>query len=184
MANVPPVHFSHFGIFVFDLAKMEEFYTSVLGFIPTDRGIIREVQDLVFLSRDPNEHHQIVLCSGRTVPIGEKLINQISLRVDSIDDLRTMNASIAKHPEVSEINPINHVVAFSVYFADPEGNRVEIFCDTPWYTDQPHVEPLELEKSNEDLLAATELKYKDDPSFQPLAQWRANFKERLAHAQK
>lgn len=43
---------------------------------------------LVFLSRDPNEHHQLVLASGRPAesnPPGFNVINQISLRVPDLD---------------------------------------------------------------------------------------------------
>ena len=60
----PQLTFSHLGIFVRDLAAMADFYTTRLGFTVTDRGALPGV-DLVFLSRDPDEHHQIVLASGR-----------------------------------------------------------------------------------------------------------------------
>ena len=43
---------------------MEDFYTRVLGLSVTDRATIRGA-DVVFLSRNPDEHHQIVLVSGR-----------------------------------------------------------------------------------------------------------------------
>ena len=38
---------------------------------------------------------------------------------------------------------MNHGNAWSVYFRDPEGNRIEIFCDTEWYIEQPCVEDLD-----------------------------------------
>ena len=35
--------------------------------------------------------------------------------------------------------PVTHGNAVSVYFKDPEGNGIEIFCDTPWHVPQPQV---------------------------------------------
>ncbi len=182
MNTAPAVQFSHFGIFVFDLPKMEAFYTDVLGFIVSDRGIVRETQNIVFLTRNPLEHHQIVLCEGRTAALGEALINQISLRVESLDDVRSVHTAVSRHPDVDNVNPINHVVTFSVYFADPEGNRVEVFTDSPWYSPQPHIEPLDLSLSNEAILADTEARYKDHPSFKPIDEWREEFAKKLSAA--
>jgi catechol 2,3-dioxygenase len=33
-----PLSMSHIGLYVYDLPKMEDFYTRVLGFTVTDRG--------------------------------------------------------------------------------------------------------------------------------------------------
>ena len=48
--------------------RMQDFYTRVLGFTVTDGGELETAEGsmtIVFLSRDPREHHQIVLASGR-----------------------------------------------------------------------------------------------------------------------
>lgn len=66
--SVPSLAFSHMGFYVRDLPLMEDFYSRVLGFTVTDRGELPTPKGkvgLVFLSRDPNEHHQIVLATGR-----------------------------------------------------------------------------------------------------------------------
>ena len=65
MTPLPAVSFSHFGLYVTDLARMEDFYTRVLGLLVSDRGKLPGGSDLVFLSRDPDEHHQLVLAAGR-----------------------------------------------------------------------------------------------------------------------
>src|SRR5215470_6073009 len=58
---------SHFGLSCFDLARMEDFYTRVLGMTVSDRGdVAAGSARLVFLTTDPSEHHQLVLASGRT----------------------------------------------------------------------------------------------------------------------
>jgi catechol 2,3-dioxygenase-like lactoylglutathione lyase family enzyme len=133
---VPRISFSHFGLYTADLAKMEDFYTRFMGFTVTDRGAL-EVPggkvDLVFLSRDPREHHQIVLASGRPADLPFNVVNQLSFRVDSLADLRALHGRLQREP-VSEIRPVSHGNALSVYFRDPEGNRVELFSTRPGMT--------------------------------------------------
>jgi catechol 2,3-dioxygenase-like lactoylglutathione lyase family enzyme len=64
--TTPAVAFSHVGLRVTDLAHMEDFYTRVVGLLVTDRGTLRDDgPTLVFLSRNPDEHHQLVLATGR-----------------------------------------------------------------------------------------------------------------------
>lgn len=31
------------------------------------------------------------------------------------------------------VAPRNHGNAWSIYFADPEGNRIELYTPSPWY---------------------------------------------------
>ena len=71
---------------------------------------------------------------------------------------------------------MNHGNAWSVYYFDPEGNRVEVYMDTPYYVNQPYGTPLALEKSEDELLRDTLAMVRDDPSFMPLAQWQARFR--------
>ena len=61
------ISFSHFGIHVTDLPLMEEFYTRVIGLVVTDRGPLRDGSTLAFLSRDPDEHHQMVLAQTEAI---------------------------------------------------------------------------------------------------------------------
>jgi catechol-2,3-dioxygenase len=68
--TAPNLMFSHMGLSVTDIAKMEAFYTNALGFTVTDRGEAAGMQ-IVFLSRNPYDHHQIVLATGRPDNIRE-----------------------------------------------------------------------------------------------------------------
>ena len=80
--------FGHIGLYVTEMNPMVDFYTKLLGFNITDRGeASRPGVELAFLSRDPEEHHQIVLATGR--PEGNvSPVNQISFRVESIAQVR------------------------------------------------------------------------------------------------
>ena len=172
------VAFSHFGFFVKDLAKMRDFYCRVLGLVETDRGIARG-RPIVFLSRDPNEHHQIVLVEGRTGSLDELVINQISLRVGSLAELRQRYALIKREAEASDINPTDHGNAWSLYFRDPEKNRIELFADSPWYVEQPRVDPLDLAASEQEIMARTRAAIEKHPSFRPYEEWRREFAIKL-----
>jgi catechol 2,3-dioxygenase len=172
---MPPkkLDFSHMGFYVKNLPRMQEFYTGTLGFKVTDEGMGRG-RPMVFLSRDPNEHHQIVMIEGRDDD-ESLVINQISLRAGGLEDLRDVKNAIATQSDITAVDPTDHGCAWSLYFRDPEGNRVEIFIDTPWYVAQPRVESLDLDQSDEEIAETTLGRIKDEPTFRPLAEWREEF---------
>ena len=180
-ATRPTLSFSHLGIYAADLAVMEGFYTRVLGFTVTDRGELpspRGAVKLVFLSRDPREHHQIVLAGGRPARLPFNPINQISFRMDDLAGLRQMHTRLLAE-SVAEIAPVSHGNALSVYFLDPEGNRVELFIDTPWYVDQPLRIPLDMGLADAALWAQVEAQARKLPGFRPVEEWRAAIARRM-----
>ena len=97
--------FSHIGLYVGDMSRMVSFYTDVLGFSVTDQACIREA-DVVFLSRNPDEHHQIVLVPGRA-PGSPSTVNQISFRVIAFSELRRLHSQLLAL-KVPALNPTNH----------------------------------------------------------------------------
>jgi catechol 2,3-dioxygenase-like lactoylglutathione lyase family enzyme len=177
MPKAPSVALTHFGIYVTDIRKMEDFYSRFLGFTVTDRGKIG-TQEFVFLSRDPKEHHQLVLAGGRPADTPFNVVNQISFRVDGLATLRDLHARLKNEP-VSEINPVTHGNALSVYFRDPEGNRVELYMGTPWYVSQPLRIPLDLSLPDAQLWKWVEEKVRTLPGFKPHAQWQAELARRM-----
>ena len=175
--------FSHVGFYVRDIAKMEDFYKRVLGFIVTDRGHLdtpRGPVDLVFLSRDPEEHHQIVLASGRPDGIDYVIVNQVSFRVPGLSWLRALYPRLKSEAGVSEILPATHGNAISIYFRDPEGIRIECFYDTPWYCEQPLRVAVDMEKSEDEIMAHSERIARAAKKFQPRSQWVAEMRRRMA----
>ena len=177
MPQTPSIAFSHIGIYVTDIQRMEAFYTRFLGFTVTDRGELdtpRGQVNLVFLSRDPTEHHQIVLATGRPADPGFNTINQMSFRVDSLGTLRSLYNGMVEgdmRSEVSEVLPACHGNALSVYVRDPEGNRLELFVDTPWYVNQPLRVPFDFSLDDSQLWAWAEAHARSRPGFKPREQW-------------
>ncbi len=141
----------HVGIYATDLMKMRDFYTRVLGLEIADEDL--EQRRMVFLSSDPvGEHHEFVLMEGRVTSNDAKVIQQISFRVPSIQDMRDYKARIdAEKLYIDRI--VSHGNAFGMYFFDPEGNRIELYYKTGLPVPQPHGDPLDLSRSDDELLS-------------------------------
>ncbi len=165
--------FSHVGFVVRDMDRMLAFYRDVLGFFLTDRGDLNGRQ-LRFLSRNPKEHHQIVLMTGR----GEDqatTINQISFRVANLGELRTLYARLVA-AGAEGLDPATHGNAWSLYFPDPEGNRIEVFTDSEWYVSQPCKVPVDFTRSEAELRADQLELCKSLPGFKPIGEWHAQMR--------
>jgi catechol 2,3-dioxygenase-like lactoylglutathione lyase family enzyme len=180
--SAPALTFSHFGFFVRDIERMADFYTRLLGFTVSDRGELdtpRGRMKFVFLTRDPREHHQIVLASGRPDELPFNAINQISFRMQDFAGLREMYRAIQAEKGVSEIAPVSHGNALSVYFRDPEGNRIELFVDTPWYVAQPIRIPMDMALTDDALWKWAEKTARALPGYKPVEEWRTEIRNRL-----
>jgi catechol 2,3-dioxygenase len=175
MNPMPQMAFSHIGLYVTDMARMVGFYTEVLGFSITDRARIRE-SDVVFLSRSPDEHHQIVLVPGRASQ-SVSTVNQISFRVIGLAELRRLHGHLVQL-EVSGLNPTNHGGSWSIYFLDPEGNRIELLAQTPWYV-PPISIPLDMSLSDAEIYSLTEALVQKTPGHMLRTQWREQLDRQL-----
>ncbi len=183
MTQLPNAQLGHIGIYVRDMDKMIAFYTRTLGMVVNDDGISTRpgAPRIAFLSRNPNEHHQLALATGRPDDGSRSMINQISFRVDGLEDMRTYYARLAAE-KVPELDPRNHGNAWSIYFMDPEGNRVEIYTGTPWHVSQPFGRPLDLTKPASAILAETEAMVKADPTHCLAEEFAAKLAAKLANA--
>ena len=178
MRELPKWELSHIGLFVTDMQKMRDFYTRLLGFKVMDEGSLRPGSArLTFLSKDPKDHHQIVLVEGRE-PGARSTVNQITYRVASIREVRKMY-DLAVANKVDGIDPVDHGNAWSVYFLDPEGNRLEFFCDTPWYVAQPYRDVLDFSLADKEIEAATHQRIARNPTTRPFGKWREQKRREL-----
>lgn len=165
------VRWSHCVLKVRDIDQMIGFYCDALGFRVTDRGSIGPDTEIAFMSSDASDHHQMALMSGRTDD-GRGALDHNAFRVDSIDEVKRMVAWLDADERVKGGFPITHGNAVSVYFNDPEGNGVELFCDTPWHVRQPQVGGWDPTRSVDEILAAVEQEFADKPEFMPMEQYR------------
>ena len=173
---------SHVGIHVTDVERMVDFYTRFLGFAESDRGTLADGRgEIVFLTRDPREHHQLVLVTGRPKDLSYNLINQLSFRVDSLGTLREIQAGLPGEG-AKELRSVTHGNALSLYFRDPEGNRVELLIDTPWHVPQPCRIPVDLSLPDDELWASIEKKARELPGFKSREAWQRDIEKRIAEA--
>lgn len=169
---------SHFELRVRDIDRMEAFYTRSLGFVVTDRSAPGGHQ-MVFLSRDPGEHHQLVLGAAEAGAFADGSLDHIAFRVASLADLRTLHQALAEADDV-EMRTVCHGTSWSIYFHDPEGNRIEFFADTPWHVAQPARFEIDLTLPEAELLALTEREIAGGKDFQPAAEWDRAHRARIA----
>ena len=167
---------SHVGLYVHDVPKMIDFYTNVLGFVVSDGA---EDGRITFLSRNPSDHHQVVLVRGRTTNTEVPMVQQVSFNVGALAQVQKAFRRV-REAGCEGISPICHGNAWSVYFQDPEGNRIEMFCDTPWYVPQPLGFKIDLDKSEDELYRETEAYCRDREGFKPMEAWRAEISEKIA----
>jgi len=170
----------HVGIFVHDLSHMAAFYQRVFGFTITDAEIDGDGRRRsVFLSRNPDEHHQLVLVSQPTTETSARqVIQQISFRTDSLAEVRRTYFAL-REEHLSQIDPVTHGTTWSVYFRDPENNRVELFAYSPWYITQPFVAPVDYNKPDDLIRQETEQLCRAQPSFQMMSDWRTGIADRM-----
>ena len=138
---------SHVGVFVRDLETMTRFYKDIVRLEESHRNEGRNV----FLSSDKRrEDHEVVLVTGREGEGGT--IQQLSFRVDSVDDVLRYYQSFKK-AGVSISSTVSHGAGVSCYFLDPEGNRLEVFADVEVEGGRGYAGPLDLEQSADQLVA-------------------------------
>lgn len=172
---------SHCGIYARDISALIDFYTRVVGLVVADRGYSKTAgHEFVFLTASPDHHHQVVFISGRGKNIAST-VNQLSFKVGGLDELKAMYRR-AQDYGIKEIRQICHGNALSFYVADPEGNGVEVYTDTPWYIPQPHGVPIDLSRPNDEIMAMAETDCRATPGFLPLDAWKAEVENRLERA--
>jgi len=172
---------SHFEIRAHDQAVMEKFYTEVLGFIVSDRGVLNagpmKGRELIFLSHSPEEHHQIVLIPSDVTDQGGG-IGHVAFRVDTLDEVKSVFEKVRKLPHAKP-EPVSHANTWSVYFRDPEGNRIEIFTQTPWHATQPCRFDVDYDQPDAALKQATMETAKSLDGFTQGADWQDAFTKRF-----
>ena len=147
----------HVGIVCDDFLKMRDFYTRVIGLTVTDEDPERGG---CFLSADPeNEHHELALGQSRPAshPEGARPktqgVGQVSFIVESLDALKELYQRLLGEG-VRIDRCVTHGISCSVYFYDPEDNRVELYYKTGFNVRQGFSRPIDLKKqSNAELLA-------------------------------
>ena len=138
----------HIGFYVQDLEVMKDFYANFMGMTLTKVGPLG-----AFFSADPEGvDHEIALITGRTSMDDPHWIQQISMRVDSLDDLRDFKRRINERGfQLDRI--VTHASAIGCYFRDPENNPTEVFWLTGHTSWAQIGIPIDIDQSDEAVMA-------------------------------
>ena len=144
----------HIGFYVQDLDLMKDFYANFMGMTLTKVGPLG-----AFFSADPEAvDHEIALINGRTSMEDPHWIQQISMRVDSLDGLRDFKRRINEHGYTLD-RIVSHASAIGCYFRDPENNPTEVFWLTG-LTSWAHVGiPIDIDRSDDEVMANVRLSW-------------------------
>ncbi len=140
----------HVGFFCQDLEKMRDFYSRFMGLTITDED---QDRGICFLSAAPeSEHHELALARLCDNAQPTQWLQQVSFIVNSLDELRDFYHRI--QAEGLRIDrTVTHGISCSIYFYDPEDNRIELYYKTGYDIRQPLGEPIDLDQPNDELLA-------------------------------
>lgn len=183
--------FSHMGLVVKDIEMMEDFYTNVVGFERTDGGMTSQGVVMIFMTLDPEEHHQVFLVEGRpdnmptnTIAKGAGgAIHHLAFRLESLADLRRMYQRISS-ASGRNIMTGCHGNCWTMYTTDPEGNGIEFFADTPWYVTQPFLKPMDFNIEEKELMETTEKMCREAPGFMPIGEFYEDLNRRVPTREK
>ncbi|MGH7906215.1 MAG: VOC family protein [Candidatus Binataceae bacterium] len=153
MATPSIARLGHVGLHVRDIEKEKSFYRDMLGLTVTDEDPER---GMVFMSARPEvEHHEFLLCGGRNVGEDAKVVQQISFRCNSFEDVLGYYRRFKEHGVKFDMI-LSHGNAVGVYFYDPEGNRCEVYWNTGLKARQPFGQDLDLERPPAELMKEVE----------------------------
>lgn len=175
------LRWSHAVLYVRDLEAMLAFYGEVLGFAVSDRGPLDPRSpglEIAFVSQVATDHHQLAFVPVRGVDTASPL-DHMAFRVDSLDDVRSLARKLREDGRASGIHFLNHGNAWSVYFKDPEGNGLEVFCDSPFAVRQPQIKPWDGVMGEAELRRQTEEQFAGEPGFEPIEDFYAARGERF-----
>jgi len=151
----------HVGVYVRDIERSVAFYRDIFGLQVSDRsprgGVFMTAQDRLA------EHHELLLAPGRDDDGKVHVIQQISFRCASARDIKDFYSTFIEH-KVPIHRCVSHGNTISIYAQDPDGNSVEVYWPTGVDIPQPFGEPMDLSKSEAEIMAQWE---------KIIADWRA-----------
>jgi catechol 2,3-dioxygenase len=121
----------HLVLTVKDIERSKRFFEEVLG-LPV---VARNQRGMVFFSTDVKEnHHMLALMpakEGAAMPTRDHIgMQHVSFELGSFAELQDAWRRLRENG-VEIDHTVFHGVSKSVYFFDPDGNRLEVYCNVP-----------------------------------------------------
>ena len=93
---------------------------------------------------------------AETYQRGQKLFSRCPFIVEDLPTLKQFYHRLKEEGRTLPQRIVSHGIALAIYCYDPDDNVVEIYAKTPYKVAQPLSEPVDLELSDEELLAIAE----------------------------
>ena len=121
----------HLVLNVKDVERSKRFFEEVLGF-PV---VAQNPRGMVFFSTDlKDNHHQLAICpakEGAAMPTRDGVgMQHVSFELGTFAELQDAYRQL-KANGVEIDHTVFHGVSKSVYFYDPDGNRLELYVNVP-----------------------------------------------------
>lgn len=121
----PRVQRTHLSLFVRDPDLSGRWYAEVLGMTETARD-----EQWVFMSFGKKHHDIALIRAVSEAELGTVGLQHYGLEIDGdLTELRRLYGMLIRRG-VSIVKITDHKVGVGVYFTDPDGNRLEFFCET------------------------------------------------------
>ena len=123
---IKPAKLAHLVLRTADKERLIGWWKTVLGM-----RVQHENDFLSFLTYD-DEHHRLAVVEVPTMQANDRTsvgLEHIAFTYDSLDDLLATYERL-KADDILPIAPVNHGMTLSLYYADPDGNQVELQIDT------------------------------------------------------
>ena len=124
-----PKRIGHLVINVKDVDASTKFYTEVLGF-----EVALERPGFGTFLTCGSVHHDLALFQApegaAEVTEGGLGLNHMAIQVEDFAELTDYHTKLQAHFGKSEIRTVDHSMTRSIYIQDPDGNGIELFCNS------------------------------------------------------
>lgn len=126
MSVLPRIRRTHLALYAHDHERLGRWYADVLGM-----EVTASAPQWTFLSFGEMHHDIALIAAPPGSARGGLGMQHYGIEIDGdLDDLRRLYAHLLDSgAEIVKIT--DHGVGTGVYFTDPEGNRLEFFCENP-----------------------------------------------------
>ena len=128
---IEPDRIGHVVIKVRDLERSKKFFTEVMGLT-----LMMELQPIkmAFFASHARDHHEIA-CMEVGADADRQHAKQIGLvhiafRLNDEEHLKRAYKELKRHDVPIDFT-VDHGVTKSIYFRDPDGHQLEVYCDNP-----------------------------------------------------
>jgi catechol 2,3-dioxygenase len=128
---IHPERIGHVVIKVRDVERSRKFYTEVMGL-----KLMMELPQIkmAFFASNGRDHHEIACIEvGKDAAAPrQKEIGLLHIAFRLSDEAQLKAAyKVLKENRVPIAFTVDHGITKSIYFSDPDGNQLEVYCDNP-----------------------------------------------------